>query len=257
MCVHLDMSCVIPGVRQCPACVHMCALCVAGTHIPCLPAGSFAPSHPPAWSASGPVPSIDVWDHGVTPNFRDPDTGGREPSEPPTVAGKPQYLHMGEEVDGVDMRAEVGLLSRNIVVRGEVEPACYPYTPHVCNFFHFDTFGGHIKVGGRSGDPTSARFMPYLRSALSLPCTQLTPCPGPQVALGFAAVHLEGVELVHMGQQLVGQYPLHFHLAGDLDSKGGYDPPTYVRDMAIHHTFSRCVTVHGSNGLLVSDSSCN
>lgn len=55
-----------------------------------------------------------------------------------------------------------------------------------------------------------------------------------------------------MGQQLVGQYPIHFHLAGDLDQQGGYDPPTYVRELSIHHTFSRCVTVHGSNGLLVS-----
>ncbi|XP_027625045.1 cell migration-inducing and hyaluronan-binding protein [Tupaia chinensis] len=134
------------------------------------------------------------------------------------VAGKPRYLHMGEEVDGVDMRAEVGLLSRNVVVMGEMEDRCYPYTNHVCSFFDFDTFGGHIKF-----------------------------------ALGFQAAHLEGVELKHMGQQLVGQYPLHFHLAGDVDEKGGYDPPTYVRDMSIHHTFSRCVTVHGSNGLLVKD----
>lgn len=55
-----------------------------------------------------------------------------------------------------------------------------------------------------------------------------------------------------MGQQLVGQYPIHFHLAGDVDERGGYDPATYVRDLSIHHTFSRCVTVHGSNGLLVS-----
>lgn len=55
-----------------------------------------------------------------------------------------------------------------------------------------------------------------------------------------------------MGQQLVGQYPIHFHLAGDVDEQGGYDPPTYIRDLSIHHTFSRCVTVHGSNGLLVS-----
>lgn len=57
-----------------------------------------------------------------------------------------------------------------------------------------------------------------------------------------------------MGQQLVGQYPIHFHLAGDVDAKGGYDPPTYIRELSIHHTFSRCVTVHGSNGLLVSAS---
>lgn len=77
-----------------------------------------------------------------------------------------------------------------------------------------------------------------------------------QVALGFEAVHLEGVELMHMGQQLLGQYPLHFHLAGDLDERGGYDPPTYVRELSIHHTFSRCVTVHGSNGLLVSRQAC-
>nr|XP_048291217.1 cell migration-inducing and hyaluronan-binding protein [Myodes glareolus] len=134
------------------------------------------------------------------------------------VAGKPQYLHIGEEIDGVDMRAEVGLLTRNIVVMGEMEDQCYPYSSHICDFFDFDTFGGHIKF-----------------------------------ALGFKAAHLEGVELKYMGQQLVGQYPIHFHLAGDLDERGGYDPPTYIRDLSIHHTFSRCVTVHGSNGLLIKD----
>uniref|UniRef100_A0A2K6QGN1 hyaluronoglucosaminidase n=1 Tax=Rhinopithecus roxellana TaxID=61622 RepID=A0A2K6QGN1_RHIRO len=135
------------------------------------------------------------------------------------VAGKPMYLHIGEEIDGVDMRAEVGLLSRNIIVMGEMEDKCYPYRNHICNFFDFDTFGGHIKF-----------------------------------ALGFKAAHLEGMELKHMGQQLMGQYPIHFHLAGDVDERGGYNPPTYIRDLSIHHTFSRCVTVHGSNGLLVSTS---
>lgn len=58
--------------------------------------------------------------------------------------GKPAYLHMGEEVDGVDMRAEVGLLSRNILIRGEMEPTCYGN--EACKFFSFDTFGGHFKV---------------------------------------------------------------------------------------------------------------
>lgn len=51
---------------------------------------------------------------------------------------------MGEEVDGVDMRAEVGLLSRNILLRGEMEPGCYGN--EACKFFNFDTFGGHLKV---------------------------------------------------------------------------------------------------------------
>lgn len=60
-------------------------------------------------------------------------------------AGKPQFIHIGEEVDGVDMRAEVGLLSRNILLRGEMESSCYGN--EACKFFDFDTFGGHLKVG--------------------------------------------------------------------------------------------------------------
>lgn len=72
-----------------------------------------------------------------------------------------------------------------------------------------------------------------------------------QIGLGFKATHIEGLELKYMGQQTMGHYPIHFHMAGDVDEKGGYNPPTYVKDTSIHNTFSRCVTVHGSNGLLV------
>lgn len=63
------------------------------------------------------------------------------------LLGKATYLHVGEVVDGVDMRAEVGLLSRNVVVMGEMEGQCYEYSDKLCSFFDFDTFGGHIKVG--------------------------------------------------------------------------------------------------------------
>ncbi|KAK1798023.1 hypothetical protein P4O66_000525 [Electrophorus voltai] len=132
------------------------------------------------------------------------------------VEGKPAFQHMGEMVDGVDMRAEVALLNRNILIQGEVEPACYG--SESCKFFTFDTFGGHLKVEH-----------------------------------GFKAVHIQGVEFVHMGQQSMGHYPVHFHMNGNVDQRGGYDPPTYVKDLSIHHTFSRCVTIHGSSGLLVKD----
>ncbi|CAI5671990.1 unnamed protein product [Oreochromis niloticus] len=132
------------------------------------------------------------------------------------VRGKAKFIHMGEEVDGVDMRAEVGLLSRNILLRGEMEPSCYGN--EACKFFNFDTFGGHLKVEH-----------------------------------GFRAVHISGMELQHMGQQTMGHYPVHFHMNGDVDERGGYDPPTSVSDLSIHHSFSRCVTIHGSNGLMVKD----
>lgn len=60
------------------------------------------------------------------------------------LTGKPQFGHMGEIVDGVDMRAEVALLSRNILIYGEMENACYGN--NWCQFFGHDTYGGHIKV---------------------------------------------------------------------------------------------------------------
>ncbi|NWR69133.1 TMEM2 hyaluronidase, partial [Centropus unirufus] len=132
------------------------------------------------------------------------------------IDGSPLYLHIGEIIDGVDMRAEVGLLTRNILIQGEMEDSCYGQNQ--CQFFSFDTFGGHIKI---------------LRN--------------------FSSVHMSGVELKNMGQQILGSYPVHFHLAGDVDERGGYEHPTYLDNLAIHHCFSRCVAIHGTHGLLVKD----
>ncbi|XP_078678580.1 cell surface hyaluronidase CEMIP2-like [Branchiostoma floridae x Branchiostoma belcheri] len=132
------------------------------------------------------------------------------------INGKAKYTHFGEVSDEVDMRGEVGLLTRNVRFQGEVEDSCYG--ENFCQFFHYDTYGGHLKI---------------LR--------------------GFKNVHLSGAEFTRMGQQVVGSYPVHFHMAGDVDELGGYTNPTYVRELSIHHCFSRCVTIHGTHGLLVQD----
>ncbi|KAL2781357.1 cell surface hyaluronidase isoform b [Daubentonia madagascariensis] len=128
----------------------------------------------------------------------------------------PQFLHMGEIIDGVDMRAEVGILTRNVVIQGEMEDSCY--AENQCHFFDYDTFGGHVMI-----------------------------------KRNFTSVHLSYVELKHMGQQQLGRYPVHFHLCGDVDYKGGYRHTTFVDGLSIHHSFSRCITVHGTNGLLIKD----
>ncbi|XP_011804295.1 PREDICTED: transmembrane protein 2 isoform X2 [Colobus angolensis palliatus] len=128
----------------------------------------------------------------------------------------PQFLHMGEIIDGVDMRAEVGILTRNIVIQGEVEDSCY--AENQCQFFDYDTFGGHVMI-----------------------------------MKNFTSVHLSYVELKRMGQQQMGRYPVHFHLCGDVDYKGGYRHAAFVDGLSIHHSFSRCITVHGTNGLLIKD----
>lgn len=133
------------------------------------------------------------------------------------IQGKPQYNHVGEILDGIDMRAEVALLSRNVIIYGEMENVCYG--DNLCQFFNYDTFGGHIKILGN-----------------------------------FSSVHLSHVELKNMGQQReTGRYPLHFHMCGDVDRKGGYWEPTFVDGLSIHHSFSRCLAVHATNGLLVKN----
>ena len=50
-----------------------------------------------------------------------------------------------------------------------------------------------------------------------------------------------------MGQHLtLARYPMHWHLIGEGQGQ-------YIRNSAIHDTYSRCVTVHGTNNLRVEN----
>ncbi len=67
------------------------------------------------------------------------------------------------------------------------------------------------------------------------------------MAMGSSKMFVEGVELNRMGQNLtLARYPIHWHLVGD--AKG-----QYIKNAAIHDTYNRCVTVHGTNFLRVEN----
>src|SRR5437667_8823772 len=67
------------------------------------------------------------------------------------------------------------------------------------------------------------------------------------MAMPSSHMYVEGVELNRMGQNLtLARYPIHWHLVGD--AKG-----QYIRNAAIHDTYSRCVTVHGTNNLQIEN----
>jgi cell migration-inducing and hyaluronan-binding protein len=67
------------------------------------------------------------------------------------------------------------------------------------------------------------------------------------MAMPSSKMYVEGVELRRMGQNLtLARYPIHWHLVGE--GKG-----QYIRNAAIHDTFNRCVTVHGTNNLQVEN----
>ena len=59
------------------------------------------------------------------------------------------------------------------------------------------------------------------------------------------AVHIDGVELYHMGQKSqLARYPVHWHLAGDRTGD-------YVKNTSIHRSFNRAVVIHASHNVLV------
>jgi hypothetical protein len=67
------------------------------------------------------------------------------------------------------------------------------------------------------------------------------------MAMVTSKMYVDGVELNRMGQHLeLARYPIHWHLIGD--AKG-----QYIKNAAIHDTFNRCVTVHGTNDLRVEN----
>ena len=129
------------------------------------------------------------------------------------VKGPVWYTHWGEVTAGVEMRAEVGLLTRNVRFSGKMEDACYG--DNLCDTFDDDTFGAQIKI---------------LRD--------------------FSVARIENAEFYHMGQQpVIGSYPIHFHMCLDTSGKDVYIRSnsihnTFSRCLTIHGTHN--VTVENN-----------
>src|SRR5690606_4705448 len=67
------------------------------------------------------------------------------------------------------------------------------------------------------------------------------------MAMAGSKVFVSGVELNRMGQHLtLARYPMHWHLIGDGAGQ-------YIQNSAIHDTYSRCVTVHGTDNVRVEN----
>jgi cell migration-inducing and hyaluronan-binding protein len=60
-------------------------------------------------------------------------------------------------------------------------------------------------------------------------------------------MYVSGVELNRMGQNMhLARYPIHWHLDGEGQGQ-------YIANSSIHNTYSRCVTVHGTNDVRVQN----
>jgi len=67
------------------------------------------------------------------------------------------------------------------------------------------------------------------------------------MAMSGSEMYVDSVELSRMGQHLtLARYPIHWHLIGEGQGQ-------YIRNAAIHDTYSRCVTVHGTDNLQIEN----
>lgn len=66
-----------------------------------------------------------------------------------------------------------------------------------------------------------------------------------------AQAHVEGVAFARVGQKgRVARYPMHWHVAGAADGQ-------YFRRNSVWKSFNRCVTVHGTDNVLVEGNVCH
>lgn len=155
------------------------------------------------------ISSIDAEGSGTRIGLKQPLThyhfGGADPG-PPSDAN----YGVGPEVNyGVDERAEVGLVSRNITLSSST-----PFNPQTAGD-QSNHWGGEIRI---------------------LP--------------GFLEARIQGVELEKFGKARLGSYPIHFHMTGDVSGR------FLVDSNSIHHSYNKCVTVHMTQNLSVTNNVC-
>uniref|UniRef100_A0AAR2IPV4 Polycystic kidney and hepatic disease 1 (autosomal recessive)-like 1 n=1 Tax=Pygocentrus nattereri TaxID=42514 RepID=A0AAR2IPV4_PYGNA len=151
-----------------------------------------------------------------------------------------KYTHLGESItlpDGTvfEAKAEVGVLTRNVVVRGSVNQDWNDLIPACPDGFNTGEFATQTCFQGRFGEEVgSDQFGGCIMFH--------APRPNENLAVG----RIEYVEIFNAGQAFrLGRYPIHWHLMGDLKLK------SYIRGCSIHQTYNRAVTIHNTHRLLV------
>ena len=147
-----------------------------------------------------------------------------------------EHISIQQTIAGrfIDTSAEVGYLTRNVVIRGNLNEEWVEEVPACPTEFRVGQFDLQTCFQGRFGaetvnDQFGSQVMIHAESQNR----------------GDVRARFGYVEVTHAGQAFrLGRYPIHFHLNGDVTG-------SYVRGCGIHHTFNRAVTMHAIDHLLV------
>ena len=174
---------------------------------------------------------------------------------------------------GVDERAEVGLLSRSIKLTSETFPFWTPNHSYTAANAIQVRIGSRVFAFDATNAGTSANMPPAWPTQLGATvCDNGTgmACTGGvkwknkgsydthwggeiRVLHGFTAANIQGVELEKFGKDHLGSYPLHFHQDGDVSKLA---TPPLVDSNSIHHSYNKCVTVHSTQNLSITNNVC-
>lgn len=138
-----------------------------------------------------------------------------------------KYRHIANEY----YQVEVGLLSRAILIQGAPNDS-EPTDPDPANCQDQDYYSD---------------WSIYYQTTQPCMSKSLTGFGGHIRVESGGIGQVEGVELYRMGQTNVkGRYPMHFHLLGSC-------PSCYFKASSVHHSFYRCISIHGTNNSLTTE----
>ena len=146
-----------------------------------------------------------------------------------------QYEHLSLTMSNggqeLPLKAEVGLLSRNVVFEGSVNDEWTEVIEACPREFNHDQHATQSCFQGRFGEEIgSDQFGAHIM--IHSPTHS-------------AQARIEYVEVRNAGQAFrLGRYPIHYHVSGNVSH-------SYVRGCGIHDTFNRAVTIHAVHNLLV------
>jgi len=172
---------------------------------------------------------------------------------------------------GVDERAEVGSLTRSIKLTASTLPFWMANNAYSANGAIQVRIGSQVyqfttSSGGTSGTNQPATW-PSVKGETVCDNGTGSGCTGgalwtnagkfdqawggeTRVLHHFAAANIQGVELAGYGKDVLGGYPIHFHQDGVLTTS------PLVDSNSIHHSYNKCITVHSTTTLNVTNNVC-
>ncbi|CAF1015901.1 unnamed protein product [Rotaria sp. Silwood1] len=154
-----------------------------------------------------------------------------------------KYTHLGvtQNVGSttVEVRAEVGLLSHNVIFQGSVTETWNTSIAACPTGFNPGEFAVQTCFLGRYGeDIGSDQFGATIMVSASTDSSD---------GIQRVILRLSNIEVYNVGQAFrLGRYPVHFHMNGNMNL-------SYIKSSSIHQTFNRAINIHASHYVTIEN----